>query len=304
VGIDDDRAAQLIREDRIDILVDLAGHTAANRLLVFARKPAPVQASHFGYPDTTGLLAMDYRITDGLADPPGLTEPFYTEKLVRLPEVAWCYQPSEGLAASDLPALQTGGLTFGCFNNPAKVTGEAVALWSRILGAIPGSRILLLAGPGRQGYGRLQAEWTRHGISPERVRLLERRPWADYMKLYESVDIGLDPFPYNGAVTTCDALWMGVPVITLAGRTYVSRQGVSLLTHLGLPELIAETADGYVEIATRLAHDWAGLRDIRASLQERMRRSTLTDAQRFTRQLEDAYRRMWKAALGTGPVAA
>lgn len=293
VGIADEQAAELIRDDQIDILVDLAGHTGGNRLLVFARKPAPIQVSHFGYPDTTGLPTMDYRITDARADPPGMTERFYTEKLFRLPEVAWCYRPPEGPAVSDLPAFQKGHLTFGCFNNPAKVTVEAVTLWAKILTAVPGARLSLLACQGKESHERLYREWSRNGIEPERVTLVAKKPHEAYLKLCESVDLGLDPFPYNGAVTTCDMVWMGVPVITLAGMVYVSRQGVSLLTHLGLPELIAETPDAYVEIATQLAHDWAKLRDIRMGLRGIMRRSTLTDAKCFTRQLEDAYRRMW-----------
>jgi predicted O-linked N-acetylglucosamine transferase (SPINDLY family) len=292
-GIGDEPAARLIRDDRIDILVDLAGHTAGNRLLVFARKPAPIQVTHFGYPDTTGLATMDYRITDAQSDPPGQTECFHTEKLVRLPEIAWCYQPPEAPPVSDLPVFRKGHVTFACLNNPAKVTAGTMALWSRILKAVPDSRIILLGGSTSQDHERHQSRWIENGIPPERVHLVEKKPLGAYLELYNSVDIALDPFPYNGGVTTCDALWMGVPVVTLAGSSYVSRQGVTLLNHLALPELIAATADEYIEIATRLAHDCTKLGALRGELRKRMEVSTLTNPQRFTRQLESAYRQIW-----------
>jgi predicted O-linked N-acetylglucosamine transferase (SPINDLY family) len=293
-GLPDDAVAELIRADGIDILVDLAGHTAGRRLLVFARKPAPVQVAHFGYPNTTGLAAMDYRITDPYADPPGQTEAFHTEELVRLPQVAWCCQPSAAPAVGPLPALATGYLTFGSLNNLAKVTPQVVALWSDLLRAVPHSRLLLLTGAGRQPDQRLRDRFRQDGIDGDRLQLLGRLPRDQYLELYQQIDLGLDPFPYNGGVTSCDALWMGVPVITLAGRGYVSRQGVSLLSNLDLRDWIAQTPEDYVALAAHRGKDLEDLQRLRSGLRERMRLSPLCDGARFTRQLEEAYRAMWR----------
>ncbi len=292
-GVSDTQAAELIRQDGIDILVDLAGHTGGNRLLVFARKPAPIQATHFGYLATTGLSTIDYRITDSQADPPGMSDRYHTEELIRMPEIAWCYQPASESEISEPPALRLGNISFGSLNSLAKVTPEVIALWSRVLMAVPGSRIVVIAGAGSEGDRRVLDAFVRDGINRERVDLISRKPYSEYLKLYQSIDIHLDSFPFTGCTTTADALWMGVPVITLAGRTCVSRQGVSLLSHLGLHELIAETPDAYVRIGTRLAGDLTKLRDLRIGLRDRMRNSTLTNPQRFTRQLEELYCRMW-----------
>jgi predicted O-linked N-acetylglucosamine transferase (SPINDLY family) len=293
-GLMDDAAAHLIRADAIDILVDVGGHTAGNRLLLFAQKPAPVQVTHFGYPNTTGMSAIDYRFSDPHADPPGATDRFYRERVIRLPERAWCYQPPRAPEVGELPALKSGHVTFGSFNNLAKVTAEALAVWSRILTALPTARLLLIHGGSSLGQRRVLDALARNGVPPERVTMLERMSKDRYLALYHSVDIGLDSFPYNGGVTTCDALWMGVPVICLAGKTCASRQGVSLLSNLGLPELAADTPDGYVAVATALATDLERLPHLRAGLRDRMRNSPLTDAPRFVRHLEDAYRRIWE----------
>lgn len=292
--LSDEAAARLIRERHIDILVDLAGHTAGNRLLVLAHKPAPVQATCFGYPNTTGLSTVDYRITDSYADPPGMTEQYSVEKLLRLPEIAWCYQPSASPDVGPPPAAKAGHVTFGSFNNLAKTPPAVIALWARILNAVPRSRLLLLNSPDRRGTQRVQEEFQKHGIGPDRVELVKRRPREEYLAVYNQVDIGLDPFPYNGGVTTCDALWMGTPVISLAGPTYVARQGVVLLANLGLRELIADTPDAYVTIATRLAGDLNQLRSLGKGLRERMRKSPVVDAARYLRNLEAAYRTIWK----------
>jgi predicted O-linked N-acetylglucosamine transferase (SPINDLY family) len=300
-GLSDEEAAERIRQDRIDILVDLAGHTAHNRMLVFARKPAPVQLAYFGYPNTTGLATMDYRITDAHADPPGLTEESYTEELIRLPEIAWCYQPSASPEVGPLPALRAGHITFGSLNYLAKVAPETVALWSRILKAVQDSRLVLLASGARQGYLRVRDDFAAHGIGGERLDFIGRKPRGEYLQLHHAIDIGLDPFPYNGGVTTCDALWMGVPIVTLAGNTYVSRQGISLLSNVGLSGWIAGTPDAYVEIATRWAGDPAGLGRIRAGLRESLRVSSLCDGQRLTRHLEQAYRGMWARWCAAAP---
>jgi predicted O-linked N-acetylglucosamine transferase (SPINDLY family) len=297
-GLPDDAVAELIRADAIDILVDLAGHTAGRRLLVFARKPAPVQVAHFGYPNTTGLAAMDYRLTDSYADPPGQTEAFHTEELVRLPEVAWCYQPSPAPAVGPLPALAAGYLTFGSLNNLAKVTAQVMARWSDLLRAVPGSRLLLLTGAGPQTDQRLRDRFRQKGIDSDRLLLMGRRPRDQYLELYRQIDIGLDPFPYNGGVTSCDALWMGVPMITLAGNSYASRQGVSLLSNLDLRDWIAQTPEEYVALAARRGKDLEDLQRLRSGLRERMQRSPLCDGARFTRRLEEAYRAMWRRWCG------
>jgi predicted O-linked N-acetylglucosamine transferase (SPINDLY family) len=297
LGIPDAAAAERIRQDRIDILVDLAGHTSGNRLLVFARRPAPVQVTYIGYPGTTGMPAIAYRISDANGDPPGLTEKYYTEETIRLPEVAWCYQPPDAPEVGDLPLARTGHVTFGSFNNLAKVTPEVIAVWSRILRALPGAHLHLLTGAGQRADGRLREQLTREGIDAERVTLFPRQSRDKYLKLYTAVDVCLDPFPYHGCTTTLDALWMGVPVVTLAGKAYVQRQAVVSLAHLGLHELIADDPDAYVEAALRLANDRFRLNELWANLRPRMRDSTLTNPARFVPSLEDAYRTMWKRWL-------
>jgi predicted O-linked N-acetylglucosamine transferase (SPINDLY family) len=293
-GMSDEAVAEQIRADGIDILVDLAGHTAGRRLLVFARKPAPVQVAHFGYPNTTGLAAMDYRITDVCADPPGETDAFHTEELVRLPEVAWCYQASSSPAVGPLPALRNGHIAFGSLNNLAKLAPQVLALWSRLLHTVPGSQLILLTGAGPQTDLWLRDRFRLDGIDADRLRLVGRLPRDQYLQVYQQIDIVLDPFPYNGGVTSCDALWMGVPIITLAGNSYVSRQGVSLLSNLDLRDWIAQTPGDYVALAAGKGNDLAELVRLRSELRERMRRSALCNGERFTRQLEEAYRTMWR----------
>jgi predicted O-linked N-acetylglucosamine transferase (SPINDLY family) len=294
VGLSDARAAELILQDRIDVLVDQAGHTGGNRLRLFARKPAPVQVTHFGYLFSTGLAAIDYRLTDAYADPPGQTERFHTETVVRLPEVLWCYPPPPSPEVGPLPALKAGHVTFGCFNNLSKVTEKAIALWSQVLAAVAGSRLVVLAGAGRGGDERVHKAFARHGFGGDRVTLVGRRSREDYFRLHHDVDVALDTFPYTGCNTTADALWMGVPVISLAGGTCMARQGIAALAHVGLEGLVVETPGAYVEAATRLAGDLPRLRELRSDLRERMRRSPLTDVPRFTRHLEEAYRGMWR----------
>jgi predicted O-linked N-acetylglucosamine transferase (SPINDLY family) len=285
----------MIRKDGIDILVDLNGHTGGNRLLAFARKPAPIQASYLGYLGSTGLPAMDYYLTDIHADPLGLTEAYYQEQLIRLPECGFCYQPGPAPHSSpELPARKFGQVTFASLNVVAKLSEQVLALWAQLLAAVPGARLLLRSGAGRQAEERLRDSVTRRGIAPERVSLLGQTATRfDYLRLYQAVDLCLDPFPYNGVTTTCDALWMGVPVLALAGRMNVSRQGVRFLRAVGLDELIAETSENYVRIATELAGDLDRLAGLRRGLRERMSRSPLMDASRLTRCLEAAYLDMW-----------
>ena len=296
-GMSDEQVAEQVIRDGIDILVDLAGHTANNRLLVFARKPAPVQVSYIGYPNTTGLEAINYRLSDALADPDG-ADAFYTEELVRLPRCFLCYAPpAEAPPVEPPPAGEAGCTTFGSFNNIAKVTPEVVALWSKILKAVPGARLVLKSRSLHDAATRKRysLSFEKNGIAPERIDLVGRNPSkTDHMALYGTVDIGLDSFPYNGVTTTCEALWMGVPVITLAGRAHAGRVGVSLLTAVGLEDLIAETPDEYAAIARRLADDLDRLSALRSDLRSRMTASPLCDQAGLAKTVKNAYRTMWR----------
>lgn len=303
-GLSDEKLAQQIRDDGIDILVDLAGHTAGNRLMVFARKPAPLQVSYLGYPNTTGLRAMDYRITDAWADPPGMTERLHTESLLRLPHGFLCYSPSaDSPEVAPLPFASSEHITFGSFNMLAKMTRAVIELWTQVLDAVPGSRLILKnkslgTGKVREHYQHLFAS---HGIAPERLELLH---WsaspADHLSLYGRIDIALDTFPYNGTTTTCEALWMGVPVITLAGSAHAARVGYSILNQLGLTDLIAENPETYVSLAKDMARDRERLAHLRARLRARMKSSPLMDAKGFYRDLETAYRNIWRTWLDGG----
>jgi protein O-GlcNAc transferase len=306
-GMPDEKIAGLIRQDRIDILIDLAGHTGQNRMLLFARKPAPIQVSWLGYPNTTGLSTVDYRLVDECTDPPGLTDPFYTEKLVRLPSCFLCYLPDkDSPAVGDLPALKSGHVTFGSFNYFPKVSPVTVAIWSAILQAVPCSRLIMKSRnfSDRTACRFALESFMRHGISAERVELMSiRLSFTEHLDAYNLIDIGLDSFPYNGTTTTCEAIWMGVPVIALSGNTHASRVGVSLLTNLGLQELIAETFEEYISIAVKLAGNLNSLRELRESLRDRMAHSPIADAQRFTINLETCYRTMWEQWCKDGQVS-
>jgi predicted O-linked N-acetylglucosamine transferase (SPINDLY family) len=300
VGLSDAEAAGVIRADAVDLLVDLAGHTAGNRLLVFARRPAPVLVSYLGYLGTTGLPVIDGYLTDANADPPGLADGCYQEPLIRLPVCALAYDPGPAPQVDPAPpALRTGRVTFGSLNNPAKVSDEVLGLWSRLLASVPGSVLLLRTGAGRRAEGRLRDALAGHGIDPQRLLLAGRTASrAEYLELYHGIDVGLDPFPYNGLTTTCDALWMGVPVVSLAGLAGPSRQGVRVLRAAGLGRFVAETPSDYLEIARTLAGDLAGLAAIRSGLREGLSRSPLMDSARLTRDLEAAYRALWEARAG------
>lgn len=297
VGMSDIQAADLICHDGIDILVDLAGLTSP-RVLLFARKPAPVQATWIGYPATTGLSAMDYKIVDNCTDPPGMPDQFYTEKLIRMPESFLCYLPDrESPEIGPLPALTSGHITFGSFNNVAKMSPLVFTLWSRILKAVPDSHLVLKTWRFSDKAVRRYAlnMFENEGIDAGRIRLLAYEPSArEHLELYNRIDIGLDTFPYNGTTTTCEALWMGVPVITLAGNSHVSRVGMSLLANIGLPEFTAHTSDEFFSIAIKLANDLSKLASLRERLRGMMQHSILTDAKRFTTDLENCYRTIWK----------
>jgi predicted O-linked N-acetylglucosamine transferase (SPINDLY family) len=292
-GLADAQAADLIRHHQIDILVDLSGHASHNRLPLFARKPAPVQVTFLGYPNSTGLATMDYRLTDACADPPGLTESLHTEQLFRLPKCAWCYQPA---ANPPVRPRSEGPITFGCFNYFAKINTPMLLLWARILHLVPRSRLLLKAGAfgSEKTQQRLRQFLDEAGIGAERLELDGyKRAHDDHLALYQQLDVALDTFPYHGTKTTCEALWMGVPVVTLAGKTHASRVGVSLLNNLGLPELVADTTEEYVRLAVELAGDLPRLSHLRHTLRQRMEVSPLMDAPRFAQDIETAYRSMW-----------
>lgn len=292
-AMDDAPVARLIREDEVDILVDLALHTARNRLLVFARRPAPIQVTYLAYPGTSGMSAMDYRLTDPHLDPPG-NEKFYTEKSLALSRTYWCYSaPGEAPQVASLPALSNGYVTFGSLNRLAKVSDECLATWAKILAAVPNSRLMMHARQGRY-LDRLRAFFTRENVSSDRIIFLPHQSQERYFATYNQIDIALDPFPYGGGTTSCDAMWMGVPMITCAGTLAVHRAGVSLLNNLGMPQLIADDDAAYVDRAVQLASDLPRLGNLRETLRERMRSSPLMDAVSFTRDLEEAYRKMWR----------
>ena len=284
-----------VRADRIDLLIDLSGHFAGNRLKVFACKPAPVQLG-FVYPNTTGLSAIDYRIVDTITDPAG-AEAFCSERLIRLPRCFLSYQPHpEGGPVMPPPARQSGQVTFGSFNKLAKVTQEVIALWAQVLHAVRGSRLFLKApaladlAPRR----RVLTAFAAQGIDPGRIRLEPHTPSPGHLPCYGEIDIALDPVPYNGAVTSCETIWMGVPLVSLRGDRHVARVGASLLTAINLPELIAETPEDYVGIAAGLGGNLDRLAELRAGMRERMRASALCDGVGFARAIENAYRTVWR----------
>ena len=304
--LDDAAVARAIEADGVDILVELAGHTGGSRLLVCALRPAPVQVSWLGYPNTTGLPAIDWRLVDAITDPPG-SEALTVERLYRLPDGFLCYRPSDKAPEiRPLPLLERGGVTFGTFNNPAKLSAATIACWARILLALPQSRLLLgshvLTDP--LFRSRLRRRFQKLGVP---LAQLDLRPGIGDMALhlgrYHEVDIGLDPFPYCGTTTTCESLWMGVPVVSLAGDGHVARVGASLLHRLGLDDLVATGEDAYVATAVRLAGDPARLATLRAGLRQRMQASPLMDATGFARQVEAAYRQMWRDWCARQPAA-
>ncbi len=294
-GFSDEKMIDLIRADGIHILVDLAGHTAYNRLPLFVRKPAPIQVTYLGYPNTTGLAAMDYRISDTIADPPGLAERWHTEKLVYLPGGFLCYQPPmTAPEISELPAKRTDNLTFASFNNRSKITEQVIHTWAQILKSIPGSRLILKsqALEDAKTIQQLMHRFEDRQVDPGRIELHGFLPADSHLELYHRVDIALDTFPYNGTTTTCEALWMGVPVIVLDGNAHVSRVGVSLLSTIGLDAFIANSVDDYIHKAVSWGQNVKTLSSLRSGLREMMRKSMLMDTHAFTRSLEQAYESM------------
>lgn len=292
VGMTDDQAAELIRLDQIDILVDLTMHMENSRPLLFACKPAPVQVCWLAYPGTTGQTAIDYRLTDPHLDPPGQYDEFYSEKSIRLPETFWCYDPlTSEPQVNALPALGSGHVTFGCLNNFCKVNDAVVELWARVLNAVDRSRLLLLAEEG-SGRDRVLKILARAGILASRVTFAARQPMAKYLALYHQIDIGLDTLPYNGHTTSLDSFWMGVPVVTLVGPTVVGRAGLSQLTNLGLTDLIAYSDEEFIRLAASLASDLTRLTNLRQSLRSWIEQSPLMNAPRFAAAIEAAYRQL------------
>ncbi len=294
-ALSDEEAAQLVEAEGIDILVDLSGHTRRNRLLVFARKPAPVQMTLLGYPNTTGLGAMDYRISDIHADPPGRTEHLHRERLLRLPRSLWCYAPSPLMPqVSEPPFSGRGYVTLASLNAVYKLNEATLEAWLAILRAVPEAHLVLATIPKGEAQSRMRAYFASRGIGEARIDVVDRMPVVDYWRLLSGVDLALDPFPCNGGSTTCESLWMGVPTLTLAGATFRERAGLSLLTNVGLPEFITHDLDAYVAAAVAFARDPARLARVRAGLRERMRASPLLDAKGYARDLESLYRAAWK----------
>lgn len=307
--LDDAALAERIRSDAIDVLVDLAGHTEGNRLLAFARKPAPVQVTWMGYVTTTGMSAMDWRITHADADPPG-SESGYSEKLWRLQGAMWCFRPLPGmLDVGAAPFIKHGCITFGSFNRFSKTSPETLAAWAKILHRVPDSRLLLCATPGEMA-GKLGEYFASRGVSPERIKTFASVSHQRFWELHGEVDLALDPFPFNGGMTSCESLWLGVPLVTCTGVStaeyencfparFASRMGYAFLNNIGLPELAAEDISQYVDIAASLARDPQRLITLRATLRRRMEESALLDEARFVNEIEAAYRTMWRAYCET-----
>jgi protein O-GlcNAc transferase len=294
----DARVADIIRDDRIDILIDLAGHTARNRLRVFARKPAPVQVTYLGYSSTTGLAAMDYLIADGHLAPPGVHDRFATEKVIRLPRTCLCYvPPSAATEVGSLPAASAGHVTFASLNRLSKITPRMFDAWIDVVTATPRSRLMLHADSGRH-LDRLTARWRERGLDSDRLEIIGRMPLPEYFQIHHRIDIALDPFPHNGGTTSRDALYMGVPVITLAGPQPISRIGLSALATIGLAELAADSLPRYIELATSLAADLPRLAELRRTLRPHMEASPMMDAAAYIADLEAAYRVMWRKSCG------
>jgi predicted O-linked N-acetylglucosamine transferase (SPINDLY family) len=302
VGLSHADVDELVRADQIDVLVDLMLHMGSNRMLTFARKPAPVQVTWLGYPGTTGLTTVDYRLTDPYLDPidsdvggipAGPNDRFFSEKSIRLPHNFWIYDPLTDVPpVGDLPAIRNGFVTFGCLNTFRKVNPGTLALWAKVLTAVPGSRLLLLA-PGGRARRCVIEILEANGVSGSRVDFTHRLSRPRYLDMYNRIDIGLDTFPYNGHTTSLDSLWMGVPVVTKLMDAPVGRAGYCQSSNIGIPEICAGDAAGFVDQAVRLANDLEAVRRLRSELRERLVASPLCDAPAFARAMEDAYRMMW-----------
>lgn len=298
VQIPDHDLSEQIREQQIDILIDLSMHSSNNRALFFARKPAPVQAAWLAYPGTTGLTAMDYRLTDRFQDPEGQDESWSSERPMRLPDCWCCFGPGDERPPVQSPPVQkTGSITFGSLNAFRKINQPVLALWAQILRQMPDSTLMLVC-PEGSPQAKVLEFMQLQGVSPSRIRLVPELSRDEYFRRYNQIDIALDPFPFNGMTTTCDTLWMGVPVITMPGVLPAGRVGSGLLTCVGLSDLVATDAEDYVKKACALAGDVSRLVELRQTMRDRMQASPLMDAQRFTRNFENALRSMWRAWCG------
>jgi protein O-GlcNAc transferase len=295
--LDDNALIDLIRRDGIDVLVDLAGHTDRNRLSVFARRAAPVQVTYLGYPDSTGLLAMDYRITDQTTDCAPDADAWHTERLLRLPDTQWCFRPFGTMdPPGPLPALQAGFVTFGSFNNISKASDTVLRCWAEILIKVPTARLRLTRMRSSQRSADILAQFAELGVAADRIDCVAYRSDIPYGLQFAGADIALDPYPYNGVTTTCESLYFGLPVISLHGRNGISRSGLSILSALGLGELTASTPGEYVDIAAALALDLPRLESLRASLRSRFERSLLRDEKRIAANFEELLRVAWGEA--------
>jgi predicted O-linked N-acetylglucosamine transferase (SPINDLY family) len=297
-GLSDVQLADLVHADAIDVLVDLSMHAVGNRLLTFARRPAPVQVSYLAYADGPGLSAIDAHLSDNHLDRHGPRDAAPHDRPVRLPHTYWCYAPhANAPEVSPLPALARGRITFGCLNHFGKITGPTIAAWAALLQRVPTARLLLHVPPG-SSRNLVHQRFAAVGIPPERIDFLPTTSLDEYLAFHHQIDIALDPFPYVGGTTTCDALWMGVPVVSLAGTAEApgtSRSGLSILSTVGLPHLAADSIDAYLQTAAALAADLPALGQLRATLRSRLQNSPLTDIAAFARDIESAYRGLWQA---------
>ena len=299
-ALNDAAAAHLIHAERVQVLLDLSGHTDHNRLPVFAWRPAPVQATWLGYVATTGVAEMDYIIGDPHVAP-ACEFHHFTETVWTLPEIYYCFTPpAVAVEVSGLPALSGGGVTFGCFNNLSKITDQVICVWARVLRAVPGSRLMLKAGQLRDPAVRsaTRARFAAHGIGAERLLIEPPSPRTDYLRAYHRIDIALDPFPYPGGTTSCEALWMGVPVLTRRGNRFLSHAGETIARNAGLADWIADGDDDYVTKAVRFAADLEWLARLRGQLRAQVLASPVFDAPRFARHFEDALWGMWERWRG------
>lgn len=290
-----EEVADLIHRDRIDVLVDLAGHSGTPNLRIFALRAAPIQATWVGYLNTTGLTRIQYRISDNHCDPPGLTDPYHTEQLIRLPHSQWCYRPFvEVDCEREAPFQHNGHITFGSFNQTVKISPTVRKLWGEILTRVPESRFVVVGVVDKRGQEDLFRDLENAGVDRTRITMIPYIPIEDYYRSFGRVDIALDTIPFSGGTTTCDALWMGTPVITYPGVRSWSRSAASILTTLGLTECIADSPEDYVRLAVQLAANPARIAELRASLRSRMIGSPLMDKRLFARDMETAFRRMWQ----------
>jgi len=297
-GVGDDNAAELVRRDAIDILIDLSMHTAGHRLGIFTRKPAPVSATFAAYPGSTGISRIDWRISDPHLDPPG-ADADYVERTARLPRTFWCFEPDlDAPDVNPLPALTNGYVTFGCLGHACKVNATVIPLWAAVMKQVDNSRLRLLATPGA-GVQHICDQFSAAGIDPGRVDFVVRQPRIDYLREFLKIDIGLDTIPYNGHTTTLDSFWMGVPVVSIVGRTVVGRGGLSQLANLGLSELVAAEPAGFVRISADLASDLPALNAMRQSLRGRMAQSPLCDTRQFCGDIQTLLRQLWREWCST-----